>query len=140
LKVLFDINVVLDVLLNRQPFVADSAQLMGMVESGPIEGYLCATTLTTLDYLMSKATDRRTAKIGLRRLLTLFHIAEVNATVLEMAMDSDFDDFEDAVQYHAGIACNIVALVTRNPKDYRGLIVPVYLPAELLAVIAVGRE
>ena len=138
MRVLFDINVVLDVLLNREAFVEEAARLMGMVEHGVIEGYLCATTITTLDYLMTKATDRRTAKTGVRRLLTLFHIAEVNAAVLEMAMDSNFDDFEDAVQYYAGIICGIDGLVTRNPKDYRGSDLPVYLPGELLAVIAVN--
>jgi hypothetical protein len=111
-----------------------------MVERGHIEGYLCATTLTTLDYLMSKATDKQTAKIGLRRLLTLFRIAEVNAAVLEMAMDSGFDDFEDAVQYHAGIIHNIDGLVTRNPRDYRAASLPVYLPGELLAVVEVSED
>ena len=138
MRILFDINVVLDVLLNREAFVEKSARLMGMVESEVIEGYLCATTLTTLDYLMTKASDKETAKSGVRRLLTLFQIAEVNATVLEMALESAFDDFEDAVQYHAGIARNIDGMVTRNPKDYRSAELPVYLPGELLAVVAVG--
>lgn len=140
MKVLFDVNVVLDVLLNRQPFVRDSARVMGLAESGRIEGYLCATTLTTLDYLMSKSADKQAARLGLRRLLTLFSIAEVNAAVLEIALDSGFDDFEDAVQYHAGIARNIDALVTRNPRDFRGAGVPVYLPAELFAVVAVATK
>ena len=118
MRILFDINVVLDVLLNRQDSVGESARLMGLVERGVIEGYLCATTLTTLDYLMTKASNKEQARTGVRGLLTLFRIAEVNATVLEMAMDSAFDDFEDAVQYHAGIACNVDGLVTRNPRDY----------------------
>ena len=137
MRILFDINVVLDVLLKREAFVDKSARLMGMVESGVIEGYLCATTLTTLDYLMTKASDKETAKSGVRRLLTLFQIAGVNTAVLEMALGSAFDDFENAVQYHAGIARNIDGLVTRNPKDYRNAKLPVYLPGELLAVIAV---
>ena len=140
MKILFDINVVLDVLLNREAFVEESARLMGMVEHGVIEGYLCATTLTTLDYLMAKATDKAGAKVGVRRLLTLFRIAEVNATVLEMAMDSGFDDFEDAVQYHAGIICGIDGLVTRNPRDYRSAGLSVYLPGELLAVVALDGK
>ena len=60
MKVLFDTNIILDVLLNREPFVANSALLMGYVESEVIEGYLCATTITTLDYLLSKALNKAT--------------------------------------------------------------------------------
>ncbi|MCU7958670.1 MAG: PIN domain-containing protein [gamma proteobacterium symbiont of Bathyaustriella thionipta] len=127
-------------LLNREAFVDESAQLLGMVEHGVIEGYLCATTLTSLDYLMAKATNKVRAKVGVRRLLTLFRIAEVNARVLEMAIDSSFDDFEDAVQYHAGMICSINGLVTRNPRDYRNADLPVYLPAELLAVMSLGEK
>jgi len=140
LKILIDINVILDVLLNRTAFVEESARVMGMVERGIIEGYLCATTLTTLDYLMTKASDKATARVGVRRLLTLFQIAKVNAAVLEMAIDSGFDDFEDAVQYHAGVIRGIDGLVTRNPRDYRGADLPVYLPGELLALVAVDGK
>lgn len=54
MKVLFDINVILDVILNREKFVKLSASLVSLVETNKIEGYLCATTLTTIDYLVTK--------------------------------------------------------------------------------------
>jgi len=57
-KVLFDTNIILDVLLNREPFVELSASLVSLVEAGEIKGYLCATTLTTIDYLISKSQTR----------------------------------------------------------------------------------
>jgi len=137
LKVLFDTNVILDVLLNRKKFVETSANLVGLVESKKIDGYLCATTITTLDYLISKAVSRKQAKIEIRKLLALFEVAEVNAMVLELSMNSTFTDFEDAVQYYSGECQAIDCIVTRNTKDYKNTRLPVYDPQELWKIVEV---
>jgi len=136
LKILFDTNVILDVLLNRKPFVELSANLVSSVENKTIEGYLCATTITTLDYLISKSRNRETAKIEIQKLLTLFQIADVNSTVLTMAINSGFTDFEDAVQYFSGKCSNIDGLVSRNTKDYKKAVLPIYTPDELWSIIS----
>jgi len=135
LKILFDTNVILDVLLNRNPFVELSANLVSSVENKTIEGYLCATTITTLDYLISKSRNRETAKIEIQKLLTLFQIADVNSTVLTMAINSGFTDFEDAVQYFSGKCSNVDGLVSRNTKDYKKAVLPIYTPDELWSII-----
>jgi len=135
LKILFDTNVILDVLLNRKPFVELSANLVSSVENKTIEGYLCATTITTLDYLISKSRNRETAKIEIQKLLTLFQIADVNSTVLTMAINSGFTDFEDAVQYFSGKCSNVDGLVSRNTKDYKKAVLPIYTPDELWSII-----
>jgi len=136
LKILFDTNVILDVLLNRKPFVELSANLVSSVENKTIEGYLCATTITTLDYLISKSRNRETAKIEIQKLLTLFQIADVNSTVLTMAINSGFTDFEDAVQYFSGKCSNVDGLVSRNTKDYKKAVLPIYTPDELWSIIS----
>lgn len=136
MKILFDTNVILDVLLNRKPFVELSANLVSSVENKTIEGYLCATTITTLDYLISKSRNRETAKIEIQKLLTLFQIADVNSTVLSMAINSGFTDFEDAVQYFSGKCSNVDGLVSRNTKDYKKAILPIYTPDELWSIIS----
>ena len=135
MKILFDTNVILDVLLNRKPFVELSANLVSSVENKTIEGYLCATTITTLDYLISKSRNRETAKIEIQKLLTLFQIADVNSTVLTMAINSGFTDFEDAVQYFSGKCSNVDGLVSRNTKDYKKAVLPIYTPDELWSII-----
>ncbi|MBL7003222.1 MAG: PIN domain-containing protein [Gammaproteobacteria bacterium] len=135
MKVLFDTNIVLDVLLNRQAFVEHSAKLMGLVESQRIEGYLCATTLTTLDNLTAKSQGREKAKIQIKKLITLFQIAPVNHLVLNLALDAGFKDFEDSVQYHCAKCSNVEILVTRNTKDYKKATLPIYTPEELLNVL-----
>ncbi|SHN93556.1 PIN domain protein [Bathymodiolus heckerae thiotrophic gill symbiont] len=135
MRVLFDTNVILDVLLNRESFVVNSSLLMGHVEKKDIEGYLCATTITTLDYLLLKALNKRESRAGIRKLLSLFKISDVNSTVLDLSVNSDFSDFEDAVQYFSGVCSEVDALVTRNTKDYKNTELPIYIPDELLQII-----
>lgn len=140
MRVLFDTNIILDVLLNRKKFVELSANIVGMVESNNIDGYLCATTITTLDYLISKAINRKQAKIEIKKLLTIFRIAEVNSIVLELSVNSKFGDFEDAVQYYSGECCEVDGLVTRNTKDYKNTKLPIYTPSELWGIVTVSQN
>jgi len=140
LSILFDTNIILDVLLNRKKFVELSAKLVGMVENNHIDGYLCATTITTLDYLISKAVNRKQAKVEIKKLLTIFRIAEVNSKVLELSVTSKFGDFEDAVQYYSGECCDIRGFVTRNTKDYKNASLPVYTPEELWGIVTVSQH
>ena len=138
MKILFDTNIILDVLLNRKPFVELSANLVSSVENKSIEGYLCATTITTLDYLISKEINRNKTRAEIRKLLNLFQISEVNLKVLEMSINSAFKDFEDAVQYYSGECSNINGLVTRNTKDYKQAKLPIYTPDELWGIISIS--
>lgn len=135
MKVLFDTNIILDVLLKREPFIALSARLVSLVETHDIEGYLCATTVTTIDYLISKTQHKKVAKVSIQKLLSLFEIAEVNKEVLQLSVASDFSDVEDAVQYYAGQLVGIDSIVTRNGGDYKKAKYPVYSPRELLGII-----
>jgi len=137
MKVLFDTHIILDVLLKREPFAAAASQLMAAVERDEIEGFLGATTVTTLFYLMAKTLGKAAAEENLHLLLRLFKVATVNQSVIETALDSDYADFEDAVLYSAAalIGCN--AIVTRNVKDFKASTVPVYASDELLAILGV---
>jgi len=137
MKVLVDTNVIIDVLLNRTPFVELSANIVSSIETKNIEGYLCATTVTTLDYLISKAKNREQSKVEIKKLLHLFGIADVNARVLALAADSAFTDFEDAVLYYSGECVGIDCLVTRNTKDFKHASLPVYTPEELWGILLV---
>jgi predicted nucleic acid-binding protein len=135
LKIVFDTNVVLDVLLNREPYAGVAVSLFAAVERGTMQGFLCATTITTVDYLVAKAKDRRMAKQATQHLLHLFSIAEVNHSILQAAIASSFEDFEDAVLYEAGCYAAVDGFVTRNIKDFKKAERPVYSPNELWAII-----
>jgi len=131
LKVLFDTNVVLDVLLDREPHVTASAEILSRVETGEISGWLCATTVTTLFYLIARSADSPRALADIRKLLSLFEIAPVNRPVLEAALTAGFTDFEDAVLHEAARQIDAAAIVTRNGGDFKKAQMPVYSPDEL---------
>ena len=131
MKIVFDTNIILDVLLIRDPFVQMSSNLFDAVVSKEIDGYLCATTFTTIDYLVAKYHDKQTARTLVGQLLELFLVAEVNEAVLAKAVHSDFSDFEDAVLYQASCYTGVDSIVTRNTKDFRAAVLPVYSPDEL---------
>ena len=129
----------LDVLLNREPYSPVAINLFGAVENAVIQGFLCATTITTVDYLIAKAIGRKSAKYAINGLLALFSCAEVNQRVLKAAIDSDFSDFEDAVLYQAGVHANVDGFVTRNIKDFNVTDRPIYSPDELWSIIQVNE-
>lgn len=135
MKVLFDTNVVLDVLLDRKPFSKFAISLFGCSEQGTIKGYLCATIITTIHYLATKVVGSKQAKMEIQKLLQLFAIAPVQKSVIDQALSSDFDDFEDGVLNAAAEIAGIEAIVTRNIKDFGRSKLHVYEPSELAGIL-----
>ena len=82
MRVMFDTNVVLDLLLDREPFVKEAKILISKVEHGEFTGVLCASTLTTIHYLLLKSNGKEDAVTIIQSLLKLFEIASVNKSSL----------------------------------------------------------
>jgi len=139
-KVLFDTNVILDHMLGREPHADAAEKLLSLVDSGAIEGVICATTATTIHYLAAKAIGAKSAAEHLRTLLAIFDVACVDSDVLRDALDADFSDYEDAVLHGAALEAGAAAIVTRNGKDFVRSTLPVFDPSELLAAVQAGSE
>ena len=136
MKVLLDTNVVLDVLLERRPFVQEAERLFSAIEKGALNGYLCATTLTTVFYLAAKSRGARTAQQLVEKLLRMHEVAAVNRPVLEDACTGKGSDFEDNVLVAAAIHSGCDALVTRDPAGFKHASLKVFSPAGLLQSLA----
>lgn len=134
MKILFDTNVILDLLLDRKPFAERAQRLFEKVESGEMDAYIGATTVTTLDYLLTKALSAKQATRIIKKLLKLFEVASVNRLVLEDALDSGFLDFEDAVLHAAAMHCGVQAIVTRDEKGFNKAQIAIYSPEALLNI------
>ena len=132
MKILIDTNVVLDALLDREPFAQSATQIFALTEQSRLESYLGATTVTTVDYLLAQALEKSEARSALKRLIELFEIAPVNRPVIEAALRSKIEDFEDAVLEQAAHLVGVQSIVTRNVKDFKKSIVKVLDPTELL--------
>ena len=139
MRVLVDTNVVLDVLLDRRPFAEAAARVFALVEESRIEGFLCATTVTTVDYLLGQALAPGEARAALQRLLDLFEIAPVNRPVLEQALRSSILDFEDAVLEQSARLVSAEVIATRNLTDFKKSSITVFDPSQLLSA-AEARE
>ena len=138
MRVLFDTNVVLDALLDRDPWAEAAVALFAKVESGELVGHLGATTLTTVYYIASRGSGESSTEGMMRDLLRLFEVAPVNRAVLEGALDLGFADFEDAVLHEAGRSVGADALTTRDPAGFAKSFLPVYAPDALVAALESG--
>jgi len=135
LKVLFDLDVILDLLQRREPFYAASARVLACAETGTVEGWVAAQGLTTLFYLLTKYQSVEQARVTLSELLNFLSVATVDRAVIEGTLNLPYQDFEDAVQMVAAVRSGAQYLVTRNVQDFRSGPLPVLQPAELLALV-----
>jgi predicted nucleic acid-binding protein len=134
LKAVLDTNIVLDVLLDRHPFSGPAAKIFGWAERSEFSGLLCATTVTTVHYLLSQAFSSRETRQLLSKLLSLFGVAAVNRHVIERALSSSIRDFKDAVLSEAGELAGAECIITRNARDFRKSPLRILDPAEFLAI------
>jgi len=134
-RVLIDLNLILDVLQQREPFYLLSARVLACAETGLIEGYVAAHTLTTLFYLIAKDQSPETARVSLTELLQFLAVAAVDQDTIEQALTLPYNDFEDAVQMTSAVQVGVKYLVTRDVRDYKAGPLAVLQPAELLALI-----
>ena len=136
LRILFDVNVVLDVLQKREPFYEASARLLGYAETGRVQGCIAAHSLTTLFILVSKYRSAAEAHVILTSLMQFLQIAAVTQETLSQALNLPYKDFEDAVQMSAALQWKADYLATRNIRDYQPAPVKTVQPIDLLAAIA----
>ncbi len=136
MRVVFDTNIVLDLLLDREPFSDEAEILFGMVEEGRIVGILCATTLTTIHYLVSKSKGKKETTEIVASLLKLFEVAGVTRGVLEDALEANDKDYEDSVLYSAAYHSGADLIVTRDRSGFLNSKVSVMNPKELLAFLS----
>lgn len=132
MNILVDTNVILDVLLDRVPFVENSTLIMGKVERRTVSGLLCATTLTTIHYLACKRIGKDEGTAAIKKLLQIYQVATVDYQVLLLALNSGFKDYEDSVLHSAAIKTGADAIITRNIKDFALSELPVFTPEEFI--------
>lgn len=132
MRVLLDTDVVLDLLLDREPFAEAAAELWELNRQRRYEGYICAITPVNVFYIARKLKGRDEARQLVVKLLTALRVCSVDSIVLQGALSLSFTDFEDAVQ-HASAASNLLdVIITRNIDDYKAATLPVFTPVDFL--------
>jgi predicted nucleic acid-binding protein len=132
-NVLLDINVVLDVLLQREPWFADSRAVWQACDEGRINGHVAAVSLTNIWYITRRSGGGvEKARQSVEACLRAFHIASTYRETLEAALKMSGGDFEDNVQIASAKTSLLDAIITRDAEGYRESPIPVLAPAALL--------
>lgn len=135
LRLLVDLNVIIDVVQNRQPYYEESSRVLDAIVRKEVEGWLAAHSVTTLFYVITRLRNRGTAVAAITGLLDVFTVATVDDQVIRKALSWGWQDFEDAVQMAAAVNAGADYIVTRNPRDFQDGLIPVVQPAALLALL-----
>ena len=135
MKILFDTNIVLDAILDRSPHAMAAVRLMQAVRTGTIEGFLCATSVTTIYYLGTRQTGAAQMRRVLGDLLSMFEVCPMDKNVLAAAANSPMADYEDAVVHESASRAGLDAIVTRDIKGFRKGRLAIYAPDDLLAIL-----
>jgi len=134
MKVLFDLNVILDVIENRPEFVQDSATAMGRVVS--TRGWtacVAAHAVTTAFYILRKHLGIEQTRRALGRLLKVLSVVPASGAVLVEALDFDCDDYEDVVTFVSAAKSKCDLILTRNVADFAKSPVRAMTPSEFLS-------
>jgi predicted nucleic acid-binding protein len=117
-KILVDTNIILDIALNRKPFVTHATLIWRLAEQRSLTACLSNTSITDIFYIVAKHTDKHTARAFIADILDTFTLVDIDETGFRKALDSTMDDFEDAVQYVMCERNHCSYLVTRNTRDF----------------------
>ena len=140
-KLLIDTNILLDVVLERKPWVEDATALLDAVAKGRAKGYAASHAIPTVYYVVARERNRAAAATATGDLLDLLTVVPLDNAGLQRALALGLKDFEDGAQAAACLQVGADCLVTRNPKDYRGAPVRLCSAGEALALLgAAGSE
>ena len=133
-RVFVDTDVILDLLAYRLPHYHFSALLFTFADMKKLEVCTSPTVLVNTFYILRKQIGIEESKNALRKLRLLLHIVDSDDRVIDLALNSNFSDFEDAVQCYTVQEHGINTVVTRNIKDYKTSGVLVQTPEVFLSV------
>ncbi|MBG1263030.1 PIN domain-containing protein [Nostoc sp. BAE] len=134
-RVLFDSDVLLDILAQRQPFIVASARALNTVMQNQVQGYVSGHAVTNIFYILRRQVSNEEARERLAKLLQHLEVASVTDEVIRQALNSPIKDFEDAVTSAAALTAGLEIIVTRNTPDFVASLVPAMLPDEFLTTL-----
>ena len=137
MRILFDTNIILDVLLKREPFYENAANVLKATENSDIKEFVSASAITDIYYIAYKTLrDKAKVKELLKSILRIVSVAGIPAEDIYSSLELDWNDFEDSIQYSSAVGNDMDGLITRNVKDYSLAELPIWTPEAFLEIIA----
>lgn len=128
-RVFLDTNVVVDLLAKREGFYEDATKIFSLAYKKEIVIVVSPMTYATVSYLLRKNKNFKQLLYNFRQ---LSEVSLADEKVVDAALASSFNDFEDALQYHSALTSNVEVIITRNVKDFTASRLPVVTPHEFL--------
>ena len=135
MKILIDTNVAIDILLFRKPWYTHSALVFSLTKQKFIQSFISATTITDIFFLTKKDLGKKRAKEEIKKLLQVFQPAAVSANDIYQALDMEWSDFEDSVQFIVGESISADYIISRNTQDFASGSIPSLTPEQFIQVI-----
>ncbi|WP_339755503.1 PIN domain-containing protein [Algoriphagus aquimarinus] len=135
-RIFLDTNVILDLLGERVPFYDAIAKVVTLADQKKITLVVSPLSFTTIDYVLSKYETSDSVLKKLRMFKILCEVCAVDEETIEKGLNSEFSDFEDAVQYFTALQANCSIIITRNGIDFKNSTLPVMSAEEYLSSIA----
>ena len=136
MTILVDTNVILDLLLKREPYSIAAQTIITKCAEREVIGYLAAHSIPNLFYILRKNYTQKERRKFIKNLCDIFRISDLNEEKIISAIENeDFTDFEDCLQEECAVEAMADYIVTRNPEDYKGSRVKVILPDEFVKLL-----
>jgi predicted nucleic acid-binding protein len=133
-KVFVDTDVCIDLLSGRKPFNTTAEILFSLADSGKIKIYASSLSFANIDYVLRSQYSTTHSRKIIGKFKTLVNVLSVDSKTIDLAVTSDFNDFEDAIQYSCAIENNLTTIVTRNIKDYKKSLIKVLTPETFISI------
>lgn len=133
-KVFVDTDVCIDLLSGRKPFNKTAEILFSLADTGKIRIYISALSFANIDYVLRSQYSTSHSRQIIGKFKTLVSVLSVDSKTIDLAIASDFTDFEDAIQYSCAIENNLTSIITRNIKDYKKASIKVFTPETFLSL------
>ncbi len=136
-KIFIDSDIILDLLAKREPHYIYSAKLFTLIDRQKFTAYTSPIVFANLHYILKKHTSNLSALKNLRKLKTFINILPVDERVIEQSLNSEFNDFEDAIQYFTAVNNGIKLILTRNKIDYKRSKIPIATAEEFIKTLSI---
>jgi predicted nucleic acid-binding protein len=134
-NIFLDTNIVLDLLAYRMPFYTEAAKLFSLADKKQLKLSISALCIADSNYILSKQHPEMEVRKVLRNFKVLVNVLPLDDKISELALNSDFKDFEDAIQYFTAIENGQDLIITRNQQDFKESKIPVMTAGEFIKTL-----
>jgi len=134
-KIFLDTNIILDLLASRIPFYTEAAELFSLADKKKLILSISSLCLADTHYILSRQNPEMEVRKILRKFKVLVNVLALDDKITDLALNSEFRDFEDAIQYYTAIENDQELIITRNQSDFKESKIPIMTAGEFIKSI-----